>query len=91
MLGERHSNGAPVFYDDRGNSDYAVIQDFDVHNHNYAGDIADRIQLLGRANSYSLQNGSWDGINGVGIFYSNDLIGIVQGMVAAQLNLSDNK
>lgn len=83
VLGE---NGR-VFYNDQGEADHAVLQDFDLHN--FVGDIADRIQLLGSAASYSLSDVSVSGIAGAGIHFAGDLIGIVQNVSAASLNLAD--
>ena len=76
-----------VFYNDQGYTDHAVLQDFDVHD--FFGDIADKIQLLGSAASYSLSNVSVSGIAGAGIHYAGDLIGIVQNVSSASLNLTD--
>ncbi|MEM7064447.1 MAG: M10 family metallopeptidase [Cyanobacteria bacterium P01_B01_bin.77] len=83
ILGE---NGR-VFYNDRGNTDHAVIRDFDVYN--FVGDVADRIQLLGSSASYSLGNVSVNGVAGAGIHFAGDLIGIVQNISASSLNLSN--
>ena len=77
-----------VFYNDQGEADYAVVQDFDLHN--FIGDIADRIQLLGSAASYSLSNVSVSGIAGAGIHFAGDLIGIVQNTDSSSLNLANN-
>ncbi|MEM6255234.1 MAG: M10 family metallopeptidase C-terminal domain-containing protein [Cyanobacteria bacterium P01_D01_bin.156] len=75
-----------VFYNDHGEADHAVIQDFDVHD--FFGDVADRIQLLGSAASYSLSNVSVSGVAGAGIHFAGDLIGIVQGVNSSSLNLA---
>ncbi len=77
-----------VYYNDYGNADFAVIKDFDVYD--FLGDIADRIQLLGSAVSYSLSNVSVNGIAGAGIHYAGDLIGIVQGINSASLDLTNS-
>ncbi|NEZ54989.1 calcium-binding protein, partial [Adonisia turfae] len=76
-----------VFYNDQGNTDHAVLRDFDAYN--FVGDIADRIQLVGSAASYSLSNVSVNGVAGAGISFGGDLIGIVQGVNAASLNLAN--
>ncbi|NEQ51918.1 MAG: hypothetical protein F6K11_17560 [Leptolyngbya sp. SIO3F4] len=76
-----------VFYNDQGEVDHAIIQDFDVHD--FFGDIADKIQLLGSAASYSLSNVSVSGIAGAGIHFAGDLIGIVQNVNSSSLNLAD--
>ncbi|MEO0866999.1 MAG: M10 family metallopeptidase C-terminal domain-containing protein [Cyanobacteria bacterium J06642_11] len=76
-----------VFYNDQGETDFAVIQDFDVHD--FFGDIADKIQLLGSAASYSLSDVSVSGIAGAGIHFAGDLIGVVQDVDSSSLNLAD--
>ncbi|MBE9077570.1 M10 family metallopeptidase C-terminal domain-containing protein [Romeria aff. gracilis LEGE 07310] len=88
VLGERKGGGR-VFYNDNGNSDYALIKDFDVHN--FVGDVADKIQLLGSSSSYSIADVSVNGVLGAGINFFGDLIGIVQDFSASSLNLSDSK
>ncbi|MFG6107102.1 S8 family serine peptidase [Leptothoe sp. EHU-05/26/07-4] len=88
VLGERQNGSGRVFYNDQGRSDYAILQDFDVYD--FAGDIADTIQLMGSAASYSISNVRVDGISGAGISFVNDLIGIVQGVSASQLNLANS-
>ena len=88
VLGEHQNGSGRVFYNDRGRSDYAVLQDFDVYD--FAGDIADTIQLIGSAASYSISNVRVDGISGAGISFVNDLIGIIQGVRASQLNLANS-
>ncbi|MBE9068687.1 S8 family serine peptidase [Leptolyngbya cf. ectocarpi LEGE 11479] len=87
ILGERQNSSGRVFYNDNGNADYALLQNFDAHN--FASDVADRIQLLGRASSYSISNVSVSGIIGAGISYLGDLIGLVQGVNASSLSLSN--
>lgn len=66
---------------------HAVIRDFDVHD--FLGDVADNIQLLGSAASYSLSNVSVRDIFGAGIHYAGDLISIVQNVSSTRLNLTD--
>ena len=65
-----------------------MIRDFDRFSG--AGDISDRIQLLGSAANYSLSNVVVGGITGAGISFGNDLIGIVQNFSAANLNLMNS-
>ena len=92
VLGERNNSGTRrVFYTSQGNDDYAVIEDFDVHN--FQGDVADRIQLAtygGGSAHYSLRNTYVDGISGAGVYFFNELIGIVKGVNTSQLNLNDS-
>ncbi|MBT9312401.1 M10 family metallopeptidase C-terminal domain-containing protein [Leptothoe kymatousa] len=76
-----------VFYNDRGNADYALIRDFDVYD--VFGEAADKIQLLGSAASYKLSNVSINGLAGAGIHVAGDLIGLVQNVNAASLNLAN--
>lgn len=87
VLGERQDGTGRVFYNDFNNSDYAVLQNFDLYN--VAGEIADRIQLMGSASSYSLANVNVGGVVGAGISFLGDLIGVVQGVNAGAMNLSD--
>ena len=84
VLGER----GRVFYNDWGSLDYAVIKDFDVHD--FFGDVADKIQLVGSATSYSMSNVNISGIAGTGLHFAGDLIGIVQNVTSTALNLSDS-
>ncbi|MEM8614888.1 MAG: calcium-binding protein, partial [Cyanobacteria bacterium P01_H01_bin.105] len=88
VLGERQGLAGRVFYNDLGNADYAILQDFDVYN--FPGDIADKIQLLGSASNYRISNIMVDGISGAGISFQGDLIGVVQGVGASNLNLNDS-
>lgn len=88
VLGERHDGLGRAFYNDLGNADYALIRDFDLYN--YQGDVADRVQLVGNASSYSVSNISINGVVGAGISFFNDLIGVFQGINPFQLNLSDS-
>ncbi len=83
ILGDRSDIPGTVYYSNQGNADYAVIIDFDRF------DISDRIQLLGSAASYSLSNVTVDSISGTGIRYFSDLIGIVQGVDASSLSLTN--
>ena len=76
-----------MFYNDFGNADYALLQNFDVHN--FATDIADQIQLVGSAASYALSDISIGSIVGAGISYLGDLIGVVQGVNATDLSLAN--
>ncbi|MGK7890728.1 MAG: calcium-binding protein, partial [Leptolyngbyaceae cyanobacterium] len=88
VLGERIGGTGRVFYNDQGNSDLAVIFDFDLHN--FAGDTADRIQLVGNASLYSITNvtlGSFSGA-GIRVAASGDLIGLVDGVNAFDMNLA---
>ncbi len=80
-------NGTP-FYNDQGNNDYALIRDFDLFD--FPGDIADRIQLEGNASFYSLSNVSVGGVSGAGIFDFGDLVGIIEGINASQLSLTNS-
>ncbi|NEP63537.1 MAG: calcium-binding protein, partial [Symploca sp. SIO2G7] len=89
VLGERQGIVGKVFYSDFGDSDYAVIEDFDLSS--FAGDIVDTIQLLGSAADYSISNVTIDGILSAGISFSNDLIGVVKGVNASSLNLNDSQ
>jgi trimeric autotransporter adhesin len=87
-------NTSHVFYDDGvggfgmgGESDYALITDFT--------DGQDSIQLKdvgGFLTGYSFSNVTVGSTSGVGIYqyslFSSELIGIVQGVTAAQLSLS---
>ncbi|NEP20477.1 MAG: calcium-binding protein, partial [Leptolyngbya sp. SIO4C1] len=88
VLGERRSGIGRVFYNDQGFADHAVIQDFDVYD--FAGDLADKIQLLGSASSYSVSNVTVNGVSGAGIYFQHDLIGIVEGVRASSLNLHNS-
>ncbi|NET08621.1 MAG: calcium-binding protein [Symploca sp. SIO2B6] len=88
VLGERQDGFGRVFYNDQGNLDYAVIENFDLYN--FAGDISDRIQLVGSSGPYSITNVNVGGVTGAGIRRSGDLIGIVEGINAFNLNLSDS-
>jgi serralysin len=88
VLGERQGTVGRVFYNDQRNADFAIIRDFDVYD--FLGDIADRIQLLGSASSYAIANTSVGGVVGAGISHLGDLIGIVEGISAANLNLSNS-
>ena len=87
VLGERQNGLGRVFYNDFGNADYALLQNFDVHN--FATDIADQIQLVGSASSYALSDISIGSIVGAGISYLGDLIGVVQGVNASDLSLAN--
>ncbi len=79
---------ATPFYNDQGNNDYALIRDFDLFD--FPGDIADRIQLEGNASFYSISNVFIGGVSGAGIFDFGDLVGIVEGISASQLSLTDS-
>ncbi|MGD1863233.1 MAG: SBBP repeat-containing protein [Phormidesmis sp.] len=72
------SNG--VFYQGNGNSDYALIKDFDV-------DEGDRIRLSGSAGSYSLGTNVSGLKKGTAIFHQGDLVGVVE--KAEDIELSD--
>lgn len=85
VLGERQRGIGHAFYNDMGNVDYAVLRDFDIKDSLL--DIADKIQLLGSASSYSISNVAVNGIAGAGIRFVGDLIGIVEGVNASRLNL----
>ena len=84
VLGE----GDRVFYNNLGNTDYALISDFDLSDP--LNDLADTIQLVGSALSYSISDMTIDGTMGAGIQFANDLIGLVAGVNAASLNLNDS-
>jgi Ca2+-binding RTX toxin-like protein len=58
-----------VFYQGQG---YATIRDWDAS--------ADYIQVRGSTSQYSLRTGNWAGSSArdMGIYYGNDLIGVVQ-------------
>lgn len=88
ILGERQGSRSRVFYNDVGNTDHAVIQDFDIYD--FVGDIADRIQLWGSASNYAISNVTVNGVSGAGIHFRGDLIGIVQGISATNLSLTNN-
>ncbi|MEM8613712.1 MAG: S8 family serine peptidase [Cyanobacteria bacterium P01_H01_bin.105] len=88
VLGERQNGAGRVFYNDRRGADFALIQDFDVYD--FVGDVADKIQLLGSAASYSISNVRVGGFAGAGISFANDLIGIVEGVSASSLNLANS-
>ncbi|MEM1239120.1 MAG: S8 family serine peptidase [Cyanobacteria bacterium P01_H01_bin.26] len=77
-----------VFYNNLGNTDYALIGDFDLADP--LDDLADTIQLVGSSLSYSISNVTVDGTMGAGIQFANDLIGLVAGVNAASLNLNDS-
>ena len=77
-----------VFYNNLGNTDYALISDFDLSDP--LNDLADTIQLVGSALSYSISDMTIDGTMGAGIQFANDLIGLVAGVNAASLNLNDS-
>ncbi|MEO0350005.1 MAG: S8 family serine peptidase [Cyanobacteria bacterium P01_A01_bin.15] len=84
VLGE----GDRVFYNNLGNTDYALIRDFDLADP--LDNLADTIQLVGSALSYSISTVTIDGTLGAGIQFANDLIGLVEGVNAASLNLNDS-
>ncbi len=73
------------FYNNQGNNDFAVIRDFDT-----LGFATDIIQLEGSASFYSLSNVSIGGVSGAGIFDFGDLVGIVEGINASQLSLTNS-
>ncbi|EKU96382.1 Ca2+-binding protein, RTX toxin [Leptolyngbya sp. PCC 7375] len=84
VLAERSGSVGKVYYDDLGNTDFAIIQDFD-----HVDATSDTIQLLGSASNYSLSNVNVDGIAGAGISIGGDLIGIVRNINATSLDLMD--
>ncbi|ESA34051.1 peptidase s8 and s53 subtilisin kexin sedolisin [Leptolyngbya sp. Heron Island J] len=88
VLGERQNGEGRVFYNDQGVNDFALLQDFDVYN--FVGDVADTIQLMGSAASYSISNVRVGSAIGAGISFANDLIGIVEDVSASSLNLADS-
>ena len=75
-------NGAQ-YYTSAKNSDYALIQDFELNKSNSLSSIiGDTIQLYGSANNYVLGVAPSSLPKGVGIFTNDanrDLLGIVQG------------
>ncbi|MGD1866783.1 MAG: M10 family metallopeptidase [Phormidesmis sp.] len=79
-----------VFYASRGDSDYAIVQDFAIDERQ---DLSDVIQLAGSAADYFLQTvslGSTLGnIEGLGIYAADDLIGIVQNLSSSSLDLNN--
>ncbi|MEO0986673.1 MAG: S8 family serine peptidase [Cyanobacteria bacterium J06639_14] len=86
VLGDRKNGVGRVFYSDQGTTDHAVIKDFDA-----VGNITDTIQLMGSASSYSIRNVNRGGaFAGAGISFSGDLIGVVEGINASSLNLSNS-
>jgi len=91
VLGE---NGK-VFYASRGNADYAIIQDFASNERQTISDI---IQLAGSAADYTLRERSLqpvsmgstlEAVEGTGIHFANDLIGIVQNVSISDLDLNN--
>jgi hypothetical protein len=79
VLGDRNGQ----FYSDLGVQDYALITDFWAE---------DKIQLHGNASDYVLGIAPAQLANGTGIFLAkdpNELIGIIQGNMAANLSLSN--
>lgn len=74
-----------VFYTASGNDDYALLADFKVSE--------DQIQLMGSANHYTLGSSPTGSPAGTGIFFNNgsssELIGVVTGVSAEQLSLSN--
>ncbi|MEL6456504.1 MAG: calcium-binding protein, partial [Cyanobacteria bacterium J06623_5] len=83
VLGE----SGQVFYASEGNSDYVTIQDFVISEEQ--PDWSDVIQLAGSAAEYILQGISQDGIEGVGILFADELIGIVQNFAVSSLDLNN--
>ena len=79
-----------MFYASRGDSDYAIVQDFAIDERQ---DLSDVIQLAGSAADYFLQTvslGSTLGnIEGLGIYAADDLIGIVQNLSSSSLDLNN--
>ena len=84
VLGDRSGGVGRVFYNNAGDSDLAIIRDFDRYN--FVGDLADRIQLMGSAAAYSITSEQ----GGAGIRFGGDLIGLVEGVSAANLNLNNS-
>ena len=79
VLGYTYDDFASVYYLGNG---YATITDFSF-------DETDQIQILGSiADGYSLKLGNWEGSNAkdTGIFYKNDLIGVVEDQNIINLN-----
>ena len=87
VLAERRGGTGQIYYDDFGTVDFAIIQDFDIAG---AAANTDRIQLLGSAANYRLSAVNVSGIQGTGIFASNDLIGIVRNTNVANLRLTNS-
>lgn len=67
-----------IHYDEAGNSDYALIQDFDSSQ--------DTIELGGSKNDYSLGTSSSELPSGTALYRGSELIAIIQG--SANLSLS---
>jgi Ca2+-binding RTX toxin-like protein len=96
VLGSRVSNlpdnkTGSAYYVGGKDTDYALIQDFQLSN------SGDKIQLFGRASDYSLQNVTLGTTSGVGIYAkdltgANDLVAIVQlqGGLSSNLNLGNS-
>ncbi|MBW4639521.1 MAG: hypothetical protein KME05_15050 [Gloeocapsa sp. UFS-A4-WI-NPMV-4B04] len=79
--------GREVFYDTQGNSDFALINDFTLGQ--------DFVELPANSQSangdpFSLGATSTGIPQGTGIFFENDLIGVIAGIAPAQLSLDDN-
>jgi|GEM_PF-718067 len=80
-------NGTQAFYDDgvagtRGNTDRAVIRDFDKAS-------GDMIQLHGSPDDYSLRTVPNSDPNNTQILYKGELIGIVRNVTDLNLNASE--
>jgi hypothetical protein len=81
-------NSANVFYNDGDPSTtedqgYALITDFD-----FSG--ADKIELVGSLDSYSLGASPVNSSPGTGIFFEQELIGIVENASLSELNIADS-
>ncbi|MCC5642174.1 hypothetical protein LC607_04170 [Nostoc sp. CHAB 5824] len=87
ILGQRSGTIEKVYYNNLGNTDYAVISDFDFNTRDPFR-FSDQIELLGSAANYSLSNVTVDGISGTGISFGGDLISIVQNVNASDLSLT---
>jgi Ca2+-binding RTX toxin-like protein len=90
------SESGEVYYDNQGNGDFAWFQGFDIWDGE--GDIADQIRLLGGPSNYSLGNTTVYSVDmdlrpiplvsGAGIFHGGDLIAVLEGIDAGQVNLA---